>query len=264
MIQGKSGVESYKTQQKVVYPADQWIVVTGTHDPIIDHETWSKTQDLIQRKATKSEKRSEGIFARKVRCLNCGSRMHSVKNGEKRGFKCDRHTLSHDHCVGSYISLRKLQRIVLAQIHLFDAELLDEDLLEAGIDLFPDLRQIKEGIESEIASLKRSVEENQASMKELYILKLRHNMTEKEYIDDIICISDKKNRAENRIADLTTQLAEIENKLAIAVDKQALIAKYKRSKVLTKEMVDALIDYIEIGKMDPATKETPVVIHWNF
>jgi len=29
-------------------------------------------------------------------------------------------------------------------------------------------------------------------------------------------------------------------------------------------MVDALIDYIEIGKMDPATKETPVVIHWNF
>ena len=264
MIQGKSGVESYKTQQKVVYPADQWIVVNGTHDPIIDQETWSKTQDLIQRKATKSEQKPEGIFARKVRCLSCGSRMHSVKNGEKRGFKCDRHTLSHDHCVGSYISLRKLQRIVLAQIHLFDAELLDENLLEAGIDLFPDLSQIKEGIESEIASLKRKIEENQASMKELYILKLRHNMTEKEYIDSMICISDEKNRAENRIADLTTQLAEIENKLAIAVDKQALIARYKRSKVLTKEMVHALIDYIEIGKMDPATKETPVVIHWNF
>ena len=28
MIQGKSGVESYKTQQKVTFPADQWIVVT--------------------------------------------------------------------------------------------------------------------------------------------------------------------------------------------------------------------------------------------
>ena len=101
-------------------------------------------------------------------------------------------------------------------------------------------------------------------MKELYILKLRHNITEKEYIDSMICISDEKNRSENRITDLTTQLAEIENKLAIAADKQALIAKYKRSKVLTKDMVDALIDYIEIGKMDPATKETPVVIHWNF
>lgn len=264
MIQGKSGVESYKTQQKVVYPADQWIVVTGTHEPIIDRETWNKTQELIHRKAIKSEKKPEGIFARRVRCLNCGSRMHSVKNGEKRGFKCDRHTLSHDYCVGSYISLRKLQRIVLAQIHLFSDELLDEELLEAGINPFQDLRQIKEGIEAEIASQKRKIEENQSSMKELYILKLRRNMTEKEYIDSVICISDEKNRAENRIIDLTAQLTEIENKLAIVADKQALIAKYKKSKVLTKDMVDVLIDYIEIGKMDPATKETPVVIHWNF
>ena len=101
-------------------------------------------------------------------------------------------------------------------------------------------------------------------MKELYILKLRHNITEKEYIDSMICISDEKNRAENRIIDLSTQLNEIEKKLSIAADKQALIAKYCRSKVLTKDMVDTLIDYIEIGKMDPATKETPVVIHWNF
>ena len=264
MVQGKSGVESYKTQQKVVYPADRWIVVTGTHEPIIDQETWSRTQELIQRKATRNEKKPDGIFARKVRCLNCGSRMHSVKNGEKRGFKCDHHALSHNYCVGTYISLRKLQRIVLAQIQLFSDELLDEELLAAGIDPFPDLSQIKEGIEAEIASLKRRIEENQSSMKELYILKLRHNITEKEYIDSMICISDEKSRDENRITDLASQLAEIDKKLVIAADKQALIAKYRRSKELTKDMVDALIDYIEIGKMDPATKETPVVIHWNF
>ena len=264
MIQGKTGVDSYKTQQKVMYPADQWIVVKGTHDPIIDQETWGRTQEMIQSKATKSEKKPDGIFARKVRCLNCGSRMHSVKSGEKRGFKCDRHTLSHDYCVGTYISFRKLQRIALAQIQLFSDELLDEELLEAGIDPFPDLIQIKEGTESEISSLKRRIEENQSTMKELYILKLRHNITEKEYIESMICISDEKNRAENRIIDLTAQLTEIDKKLVIAADKQALIAKFKRSKVLTKDMVDALIDYIEVGKMDPATKETPVVIHWNF
>jgi hypothetical protein len=166
--------------------------------------------------------------------------------------------------VGSYISLRKLQRIILAQIQLFSDELLDEELLEAGIDPFSDFRQIKEGIESEIVLLKRRIEENQSSMKESYILKLRNNITEKEYIDSMIGISDEKNRAENRIADLTRQLAEIEKKPVIAADKQTLVAKYKRNKVLTKDMVDALIDYIEIGKMDPVTKETPVVIHWSF
>ena len=101
-------------------------------------------------------------------------------------------------------------------------------------------------------------------MKELYVLKLRHNITEKEYIDSMICISDEKNRAENRIMELTVQLAEIETKLAMAADKKALIAKYKGSKILTKDIVNELIDYIEVGKMDPATKDTPVVIHWNF
>ena len=62
------------------------------------------------------------------------------------------------------------------------------------------------------------------SLKELYILKLRHNITEKEYIDSMICISDEKNRAENRIADLSAQLTEIDKKLVITADKQALIA----------------------------------------
>lgn len=264
MIQGKSGVESYKTQQKVTYPTERWIVVKGTHDPIIDQQTWDRTQKIIQSKVTKNEKKPDGIFARKVRCLNCGSRMHSVKNGEKRGFKCDRHNLSHDYCIGSYISLRKLQRIVLAQIHLFSDELLDEDLLEAGLDPFADLRQIKEGIETELSLLKRKTEEYQSSMKELYMLKLRHNITEKEYINSMICISDEKNRSENRIIDLTAQLTDIDKKLVVKADKHALITKYKNCKVLTKEMVDALINYIEIGKRDPVTKETPVVIHWNF
>ena len=108
--------------------------------------------------------------------------------------------------------------------------------------------------------------ENNKTRQEL-ILKLMHDqgrITEKEYIDSMICISDEKNRAENRIADLSTQLAEIDKKLVITADKQALIAKYNGCKTLTRDMVDALIDYIEIGKMNPVTKETPVVIHWNF
>ena len=101
-------------------------------------------------------------------------------------------------------------------------------------------------------------------MKELYILKLRHHITEKDYIDGMISLSDEKTRAENRMEDLTAQLTEIDHKLALTADKQALISRYKGFKMLTKEMVAELIDYIEVGKMNHETKETPVVIHWNF
>ena len=264
MIQGKSGVESYKTQQKVVYPSDQWIVVTGTHDPIIDQEIWNKTQELIQRKAARSEKKPEGIFARKVRCLNCGSRMHSVKNGEKRGFKCDRHTLSHDSCVGAYISLRKLRRIVIAQLHILSDELMDDELLEAGIEPFSDLNQRKVELESALSALHRKIEANKSVMKDQYILKIRHQITEKEYVENMIRITDEKNIDENRIVELTEQLSSIDKTIASVEDKRALISKYKNCRELSHEMVAILIDYIEVGKKDPVSKETQVVIHWNF
>ena len=80
----------------------------------------------------------------------------------------------------------------------------------------------------------------------------------------MISLSDEKTRAEKRMEDLTAQLTEIDHKLALTADKQALISRYKGFKTLTKEMVAELIDYIEVGKMNHETKETPVVIHWNF
>lgn len=265
MIQGKSGVASYKTQEKVTYPEDKWIIVKNTHDPIIHEKTWNKVQAMIAAKApNNSYCREEGIFARKVRCISCGYRMHSVKNGEKRGFKCDRHALSHDSCVGGYISLRKLERIVLEQLYVMSNELLDEDMLEKGIDPFPELGSLKAGLETKISMFKKKKDANQSVMKELYIQKLRGQITENEYIDNMHSMSKENSELEEQIAELNAQLSEVGTTINRSEDKKALIAQYKACRKLTKEMVAELIDYIEVGKKDPATKYTPVIIHWNF
>ena len=67
--------------------------------------------------------------------------------GSKRGFKCDRHTLSHDSWIGAYISLPKLERIVAAELYALSLELLDEEALEDGINPFPELDDMKKKIE---------------------------------------------------------------------------------------------------------------------
>lgn len=264
MIQGKTGVDSYKTQEKVAYPQEQWIVVKGTHEPIIDQETWKQVQSLIAQKATPGQKEPEGMFARKVRCFHCGSRMHSVKNGYKRGFKCERHALSHDACVGAYISLHKLERIVAAQLYGFSEELLDEEKMEQGIDPFADLRKMKTQIEVQINLLQRRIEEDHTAMKSMYIDKVKGTITEAEYIDLMIKLGDEKNSFESQVADLTEQITEIETTLAICDNKKQIIEQYVGNRKLTKEMVTFLIDYILVGKRDPLTKDTPVEIHWNF
>lgn len=264
MVQGKTGVASYKTQEKVTYSKDQWIIVHGTHEPIISKDIWDRVQDLIAEKAKPSRTESEGMFARKVRCFYCGSRMHSVKNGEKRGFKCERHALSPDACIGASISLRKLERIVAAELYALSQELLDEEKLEKGIDPFPELKEEKDKIENQISEMRQKIEDNHASMRSMYIDKVKGVITESEYIDLMVAFSEEKNAVENQVSELAEQIVQIEKTLALHQNKKLLIQQYVGGRTLSKEMVSILVDYILVGKRDPITKVTPVEIHWNF
>lgn len=264
MIQGKTGVASYKSQEKVVYPQGQWIVVKGTHEPIIGQKLWDKVQVMIAKKATPCHKEPEGIFAWKVRCINCGSRMHAVKNGNKRGFKCDTHTLSHKACAGAYISLPKLERIAVAQLHDLSEELLDENQLEGGIDPFPDLRKQRAELEYEVSVLQRKIDDNHTAMRTIYMDKVRGTISESDYMAQILQISEEKDSYEKQISELNEQISQIDKTLAIHNNPKLLVGQYVGNRHLSKEMVSILIDYILVGKRNPLTKYTPVEIHWNF
>lgn len=264
MIQGKTGVGNYKTREKIAYAPDQWIVVNGTHDPIIDREVWDQVQALIAKKATPGQKREEGVFARKVRCIHCGSRMHAVKNGSKRGFKCDRHALSHESCIGAYISLPKLERIVAAELYVLSQELLDEEALEEGINPFPELQKMKNQIEDDIISLESEIESGHTAIRSLYMSKIRGGISEQDYIEQVIQISGEKNFLENKVAELKEQIAQIEQTIVVYHNRKLLVRQYVDTRSLTKEMVSVLVDHILVGRRDPLTKQTPIEIHWNF
>ena len=83
MVQGKYGSVSYKTKQCKPRPKDQWYVVRGTHEPIIDQELWDK---VCRRRAERSRPFSDGkigIFARKARCAYCGYTLRSSKTQDR-------------------------------------------------------------------------------------------------------------------------------------------------------------------------------------
>ena len=264
MIQGKSGILSYKDQHKVQLPPEQWIVMKGTHEPIIDQAVWDKTQAMVSQKATPGRKEPEGIFAKKVRCIHCGCLMQSVKNGNKRGFKCKRHALSPEACVGAHISLAKLERIVIAQLQLLSDNLLDMEQLVEGIDPFPDLREMKSKMEAEISDLQKRIHDGHTSMRTLYLDKVKGKITAEEYANLLLQISEEKDAYEKQIAASTAKIGEIEKTLAINGSRHLLANTYVGTRHLTREMVNILIDHIEVGKRDPLTKYTPVEIHWNF
>ncbi len=264
MVQRKSGVANYKTQQKITYTKEQWAIVEGTHEAIIDQDLWDKVQSLIAKKATTYSAQPEGIFARKVRCFYCGSRLHSVKNGNKRGLKCERHALSHDACVGAYISTRKLERIVTAQLQILSEDLLDKEALVHGLDFFTDLREKRTEIESRKTGFKRQLDAANRGMRNLYMDKVRGVISEDEYLELVQEFRRDIAQCEFRIAECNDHISQIDKTINIDRNKNLILDQYVGTRTLTKEMVEILIDHILVGRRDPLTKETPVEIHWNF
>ena len=59
LAQGRSRVKSYKVHQIEAVPREEWVEVAGTHEAIIDYETFDKVQALLQRDTRTSPKGRE-------------------------------------------------------------------------------------------------------------------------------------------------------------------------------------------------------------
>ena len=93
MVQGKNTTVSYKIKQCRPIPKKDWIIVKGTHEPIIDEETFQKAQSIFNRntRATPDTKQLH-LFAGFVRCSDCKRIMNRKTNthsyGTYRYYRC--------------------------------------------------------------------------------------------------------------------------------------------------------------------------------
>lgn len=265
MVQGKYGSISYKTKQNKPRPKDQWYIVEGTHEPIIDRELWDRVQALIAQKAKPFTIGTIGLFARKARCMNCGYTMRSSKTTDGRRYlKCSSRYASKDACIGSFISVSKLEKIVIDEINKLSEKYLDIDELEEKVSFNRNLQGEKESLKNEMVTYQNKIAEYSKGIRELYLDKVKGIITENDYLDLSRDFSNQKERLEKLVIDKQKQCDVIERKIQAGDNKRQLIEQYTSLEHLSREIVETLIDYILVGKKDPVTKEVPIEIHWNF
>lgn len=264
MVQGKYGSISYKTKQNKPRPKSEWYVVEGTHEPIIDHELWDRVQNLIGQRAKPFTVGTIGLFARKVRCANCGYIMRSSKNRNKHYLRCSNRHVAKDACIGSFISVDKLEQLVTCELNHLSAEYLDKDELERNIEFCNNLQEQKNRLLADIAAYQKKVAEYSNGIRELYMDKVKGLLSENDYMEMSKEFTTGRNRMECIIADTEKQLSEIEEKQATGVGSRELIEQYTNLDCLSREIVETLIDYISVDKRIPGTRDVPIEIHWNF
>ncbi|MCI5572377.1 MAG: recombinase zinc beta ribbon domain-containing protein, partial [Faecalibacterium prausnitzii] len=93
MVQGRQVKISYKSQKCRKLPAESWVVVEKTHEPLVDRETFCQVRLLVNsRKGTRS-RTYDYLLKGIVYCHECGARMtvsnrRTSKGADRLFFVC--------------------------------------------------------------------------------------------------------------------------------------------------------------------------------
>lgn len=125
MVQRKYGSVSYKTKKNHPRPKNEWYVVEGTHEPVIDRELWDQVQDSAARRSRPFKTGTAGVFAGIARCRECGYTLRSCKTGKRYYLRCPNRLVSKESCEGAFISVERLEKLVLGELYRLAEEYLD-------------------------------------------------------------------------------------------------------------------------------------------
>lgn len=137
MVQGKNTTISYKIKQCRSIPKEDWIIVEGTHEPIIDKETFDSAQALFNKHIRKSpNKREVDLFSGLMRCSDCGRAMNKKTNIHSYGtyhyYRCvTARKMRKSACSNHTIRVDKLEQAVLVTIQkMIDASVSMSEIIE--------------------------------------------------------------------------------------------------------------------------------------
>ena len=91
MVFGRTKTKGFFDKTRVNVPEEDWIIVEGTHEPLVSQELWDTVHQLM--KGRRRENRSGEVqpFAGLVKCADCGSSLnvsYDYKKGRYTGFSC--------------------------------------------------------------------------------------------------------------------------------------------------------------------------------
>ena len=101
MVQGKYGSISYKSKKNKPKTKEKWVIVEGTHEPIIDIELWNNVQKKINANFKPYSKGQIGVFSKKCKCKYCDYTLKTSKSHDDRYLRCPTRQVDKNSCIGT-------------------------------------------------------------------------------------------------------------------------------------------------------------------
>lgn len=266
LVQGKSHHISYKNKKRKKVAKDEWVKVPDTHEPIIDHDTWERTQERLNSR-TRSNRSSQELspLSGKVRCALCGRPMkrnvyyNKAKTIQYYGLQCATYKTGAMNCPNvKTISGKALEEKIIEELNLIVEQYCQTD--EIRLTDFH-TEQIT-ALETQLDKLKSQQTAAKARLTKMYKDRLDGLLSDKEYSMFRDVLFTEEQEISERIEDLANQLETLSARKTNAENQRAIIEKYTHFTKLDRTIADEFIDYIEIGEVSD-TGEREILIHWK-
>lgn len=260
MVQGTHQTISHKIRKCVAVPKENYIVKEGTHEAIIDRETFERVQNKFKRDtwqavgkvvSAESDMATGAIYVGYIRCADCGRAMQRsgyIKNGKSFYYFVCGSYLQWKQCSRHSIRVSKLNEIVLTIIQKYVDIAVETDKLLNKIQSQPadDIKSL--GIKKKIRSCEAERDKLLKFQNDLYGDLKNEIITKEQYFYFKSEYAEKIQRLEENIACLNDELEQSNYKPA----ENSFVEVFKRYRnitILTRDMVEELIHmiYVEEG-----------------
>ena len=262
MVQGRSKKINYKSKKCVRQPRENWIVVEGTHEPLIDRDTFDKVQQLLGSRKTTRSRTYDFLLKGLIYCHECGYPLAVINRPNARGEDClyfvcrtyQRFTKA-GVCTCHSIKEQTVTKAVIEKVReVCENYVQTEELLPTAEKAVEEANQVNSQ-EKETAALKAKIESLTVHLDRMYMDRLSGILEEQDF--ERIYQRAKQERAalEQKLSSLEAPTYEPEKQKKLA---RELVNRFVDGAWSNREVLVSLIERVEL------TEDKQIIIHFRF
>lgn len=262
MVQGRREKINYKSKKHLNRPRESWIVVEGTHEPLISREVFQKVQLLLKSRRKTRCRTYDFPLKGLIFCHECGSPLGVINRKNTRGedvlyFVCRTYQRSAraGPCTSHTVQERAVMEAVLSKIQESCSSCLKTDrLIPAAQAALEKLRKERRR-EDEDEALRRKIEGLNANLDKAYMDRLNGLLQEADFKRIYQRLETERRTVQNQLDNIRHTERE-----SLSPEKAApeIVRAFLKDALSSREMLAALIERVEL------TSEKELIIKFRF
>lgn len=262
MVQGRSKKINYKSKKCVRLPRESWIVVKGTHKPLIGRDTFDKVQQLLESRRTTRSRTYDFLLKGLIYCHECGCPLAVMNRKNARGEDClyfvcrtyQRFTKA-GVCTCHAIKEQAVTQAVVETVRkICENTVRADEFLPAAEKAVEEAARADSGAQ-EAAALRKKIENLSARLDRIYLDRLSGILEDQDFRRIYEKTRQERAALEQKLCSLEVPAYGPEEQKKLA---RKLVNRFLGGAWSDREVLVSLIDRVEL------TEDKRVIVHFRF